>query len=95
MVHVQMDGRPMFAITTMLVRKLFDKPEFAHPFFKVFWSAEPFFQKRFCVSRLLPDKLKGAVADSSLCFFSFEEVFLIVAFDALNEAYKHIHRKNG
>jgi len=28
-----------------------DKPEFAHPFFKVFWSAEPFFQKRFCIPR--------------------------------------------
>jgi len=28
MVHVQMDGRPMVAPTTMLVRKLFDKPEF-------------------------------------------------------------------
>jgi len=31
-----------------------DKPEFTHLLFKVFWSAEPFFQKRFCVP-VLPD----------------------------------------
>jgi len=35
-VRVQMDGRPMVAPTTMLVRKLFDKPEFIYPFFEVF-----------------------------------------------------------
>ncbi|MBQ2729399.1 MAG: hypothetical protein IJF69_01345, partial [Clostridia bacterium] len=28
----------------------------AIPIFEVFWRAEPFFQKRFCIPLLLPDK---------------------------------------
>ncbi|MBE6588273.1 MAG: NUDIX hydrolase [Ruminococcaceae bacterium] len=50
MVHMQMDGRPMVAPTTMLVRKLFDKPEFTLPFSKFFESAENFFPKKFFAS---------------------------------------------
>jgi len=58
MVRVQMDGRPMVAPTTMLVRKLFDKPEFTYPFIKFFESAENFFSKKFFASPVpvLPDK---------------------------------------
>jgi len=47
MVHVQMDGRPMVAPTTMLVRKLFDKPEFTYPFSKFFGVQNLFFKKGF------------------------------------------------